>query len=152
MERKESEIMPVATVTGLYRETHSGIELLTEETPFTLDEVQRNPIIYELDLHPEQQNENLIVDIIYDNMEPIRLPDLMRGTDIPHGIPFWLDCFEIPPYREMCDMTGRGCTRVPRASTRYGSVLRRENAGGWGRCGTSARPMAAGQARSSPLP
>jgi hypothetical protein len=107
MEREESEIIPVATVTGLYRGTYSGLELLTEDTPFTLDEVRRNPIIYELELHPEQQNENLIVDIIYDNMEPIRLPDLMRGTDIPRGIPFWLDWFEIPPYHEMCDMTGR---------------------------------------------
>jgi hypothetical protein len=107
MESDENEIMPVATVTGLYRGTYSGLELLTEDFPLTLSEVRSNPIIYELELLPEQKNENLIIDVIYDNMEPIQLPDLMWGTDIPRGIPFWLDWFEIPPYREMCDMTGR---------------------------------------------
>ena len=103
----ENEYTPVSTVTGLYRGTFSGLELLTEDTPLTPDEVRSNPIIYELELHPESQNDDLIVDIIYDNMEPIRLPDLMRGTDIPRGIPFWLAWFEIPPFRDMCDMTGR---------------------------------------------
>jgi hypothetical protein len=103
----ETEITPVATVTGLFRVTHSGLELLTEDTPLTLDEVRTNPIIYELELHPESQIDDLIVDVIYDNMEPIRLPDLIRGTDVPRGIPFWLDWFEIPPVREARDMMGR---------------------------------------------
>jgi hypothetical protein len=107
MESRETEYTPVATVTGLYRGTYSGLELLTEDFPLTLDEVRGNPIIYELELHPESQNDDLIVDVIYDNMEPIRLPDLIRGTDFPRGIPVWLDWFEIPPYRETHDMMGR---------------------------------------------
>jgi hypothetical protein len=40
-------------------------------------------------------------------MAPIRLQDLMRGTDIPRGVRFWPDWFEIPPYREMRDADGR---------------------------------------------
>lgn len=46
------EPAPVATVTGLYRGTWSGLEPLTKDTPLTLDEVRRNPIFYELELHP----------------------------------------------------------------------------------------------------
>ena len=107
MEREEREIMPVATVTGLFRGTCTGIELLTEDFPLTLEDVRNNHIIYELELHPESQNDDLIVDVIYDSMEPIRLPDLIRGTDFPRGIPFWLDWFEIPPGREARDMMGR---------------------------------------------
>ena len=41
------EIAPVATVTGLYRGTFSGLEPLTKDTPLTLDEVRRNPVFYE---------------------------------------------------------------------------------------------------------
>jgi hypothetical protein len=103
----ETEITPVATVTGLFRVTHSGLELLTEDTPLTLEEIRTNPIVYELELFQKSENDDLIVDVIYDTMEPIRLPDLIRGTDFPRGIPFWLDWFEIPPYRETHDMMGR---------------------------------------------
>ena len=103
----EYEPTPVATVTGLYRGTWSGLEPLTKDTPLTLDEVRRNPLFYELELHPEGGDENLIIDVIYDNMAPIRLQDLMRGTDIPQGIRFWPDWFDIPPYREMHDTDGR---------------------------------------------
>ena len=53
------------------------------------------------------RTENLIIDVIYDNMSPLRLQDLMRGTDIPRGVRFWPDWFEIPPYREMHDIDGR---------------------------------------------
>ena len=102
-----TEIMPVATVTGLYRCTFSGFELLTGETPLTLDEIRSTPIFYELELHPEQQDADLIVDVIYDSTEPIRLPDLIRGAGIPREVPFWIDWFEIPPFREMRDMCGR---------------------------------------------
>jgi len=102
-----AETGPVATVTGLYRGTFSGLEPLTKDTPLTLDEVRRNPVFYELELHPEQEDENLIIDVIYDNMAPMRMQDLMRGTDIPRGIRFWPDWFEIPPYREMRDTDGR---------------------------------------------
>ena len=98
---------PVATVTGLYRGTFNGLEPLTKDTPLTLDEVRRNPLFYELELHPEGGDENLIIDVIYDNMSPMRLQDLMRGTDIPRGIRFWPDWFDIPPYREMRDTDGR---------------------------------------------
>jgi len=103
----EAEHTPVATVTGLYRGTWSGLEPLTKDTPLTLDEVRRNPLFYELELHPEPGDENLIIDAIYDNMAPIRLQDLMRGTDIPRGVRFWPDWFDIPPYREMRDVDGR---------------------------------------------
>ncbi|MFA4824246.1 MAG: hypothetical protein WC593_03725 [Methanoregula sp.] len=103
----EAEPMPVATVTGLYRGTWSGLEPLTLDTPLTLDEVRRNPLFYEMELHPEAGDENLIIDVIYDNMAPIRLQDLMRGTDIPRGVRFWPDWFDIPPYREMRDTDGR---------------------------------------------
>jgi len=102
-----AEITPLATVTGLYRGTAGGLEPLTKETPLTQDEVRRNPVFYELALAEDTEDADLIIDIIYDNMAPIRMPDLYRGTDIPNGIRFWPDWFEIPPYREMRDVTGR---------------------------------------------
>lgn len=98
---------PVAKVTGIYRGSFTGLEPLTPDKPLSREEVRRNPIFYELDLNPETGDENLVIDLIYDNMSPQRLPDLMRGTDIPHGIRFWPDWFEIPPYREMRDVDGR---------------------------------------------
>ena len=104
----EAENMqPVATVTGLYRGKFNGLEPLTVDKPLTRDEVRRNPIFYELDLHPELGDENLIIDVIYDNLSPMRLQDLYRGTDIPRGIRFWPDWFDIPPYEEMHDIDGR---------------------------------------------
>jgi hypothetical protein len=98
---------PVATVTGLYRGKFNGLEPLTAATPLTQEEVRRNPIFYELELNPEQGDENLIIDVIYDNLAPIRMQDLFRGTDIPRGIRFWPDWFDIPPYREIRDINGR---------------------------------------------
>jgi hypothetical protein len=103
----DTETTPVATVTGLYRGTFGGLEPLTKEKPLTLDEVRRNPIFYELDLSPDQEDADLIIDIIYDNMSPTRMQDLFRGTDIPRGMRFWPDWFEVPPYREMHDINGR---------------------------------------------
>ncbi len=50
----DTECAPVATVTGLYRGTFSGLEPLTKETPLTHDEVRRNPVFYELDLNPDK--------------------------------------------------------------------------------------------------
>ena len=102
-----AELTPVATVTGLYRGTFSGLEPLTKDTPLTHEEVIKNPIFYELALEEETEDADLIIDIIYDNMAPQCLQDLFRGTDIPRGIRFWPDWFEIPPYREMRDVTGR---------------------------------------------
>ena len=103
----EPETTPVARVTGLYRGTFSGLEPLTKDTPLTLDEVRRNPLFYELELDPDQENADLIIDVIYDNIAPERLQDLFRGTDIPRGVRFWPDWFEIPPYREIRDINGR---------------------------------------------
>ncbi len=100
-------MQPVATVTGLYRGKFGGLEPLTASTPLSGEEVRRNPIFYELDLHPEQGDENLIIDLIYDNLSPMRLQDLYRGTDIPRGVRFWPDWFEIPPYDAMHDLDGR---------------------------------------------
>jgi hypothetical protein len=98
---------PVAKVTGLYRGKFGGLEPLTVDNPLSMEEVRRNPIFYELDLFPEQSDENLIIDIIYDNLAPIRMQDLFRGTDIPRGVRFWPDWFDIPPYREIRDIDGR---------------------------------------------
>jgi hypothetical protein len=102
-----SEIEPAATVTGLYRGTFSGLEPLAKDTPLTREEVRRSPVFYELDLNEEQEDFDLIIDVIYDNLSPMRLPDLERGTDLPRGIRFWPDWFEIPHYREMRDLDGR---------------------------------------------
>jgi hypothetical protein len=119
----EMSTQPVAIVTGLYRGKFGGLELLTVDKPLSREEVRRNPIFYELDLHPEQgdeylnghgnenltrqSGENLIIDVIYDNLSPMRLQDLRRGTDIPRGVRFWPDWFNIPPYEEMHDIDGR---------------------------------------------
>jgi len=103
----KSETTPVATVTGLYRGTFSGLEPLTKDTPLTPEEVRRYPIFYELDLDPKAEHADLIIDVIYDNLTPMRLQDLERGTDIPPGVRFWPDWFEIPHYREMRDIDGR---------------------------------------------
>ena len=110
----EMSILPLAKVTGLYRGKFGGLEPLSVDKPLTRDEVRRNPIFYELDLHPEQgyenltrqSDENLIIDVIYDNLSPMRLQDLRRGTDIPRGVRFWPDWFDIPPYEEMHDVDG----------------------------------------------
>jgi len=103
----EMRIRPVAKVTGLYRGRFDGLEPLSVNTPLTQEEVRRNPIFYELDLDPERGDENLIIDVIYDNLSPTRLQDLRRGTDIPRGVRFWPDWFDITPYDEMHDIDGR---------------------------------------------
>jgi hypothetical protein len=103
----DMRIKPVAKVTGLYRGRYDGLEPLTINTPLTDDEVRHNPLFYELDLNPERGDENLIIDVIYDNLSPRRLQDLRRGTDIPRGVRFWPDWFDIPPYEEMHDIDGR---------------------------------------------
>jgi len=97
----------VAEVIGIFRGKSGGFEPLTPGTPLTADEVRRNPVFYILDLNSDAGNENLIIDVIYDNLSPLRLQDLRRGTDIPRGVRFWPDWFDIPPYQEMHDMDGR---------------------------------------------
>ena len=104
---------PVARVTGIYRGTFDGLVPLTENFPLTEEEVRRNPIFYQLDLNPDTADENLIFDVIYDELSPMRLPDLRRGTDMPHGVRFWMDWFDIPHYELMHDIDGRAV--YPRA-------------------------------------
>ena len=106
METETTE-KPVARVTGIYRGTFDGLIPLTVDTPLTEEEVRRNPIFYQLDLNPDTADENLIIDVIYDGLSPMRLPDLRRGTDMPHGVRFWMDWFDIPPYELMHDLDGR---------------------------------------------
>ena len=101
------ETMPVATVTGLYRATDAGLEPLTKDTPLTPDEVRTCPVFYELALAEEPGETDVIVDMSWDNMEPVRLPTLYRGTHIPRGIRFWPGWFEVPAFRGAQDMTGR---------------------------------------------
>jgi hypothetical protein len=105
----ETECIPraVAGVIGIFRGKSGGFEPLGPGTPLTEDEVRRNPVFYILDLNRDTSNENLIIDVIYDNLSPLRLQDLRRGTDIPRGVRFWPDWFDIPPYAEMHDMDGR---------------------------------------------
>ena len=131
-QQMETEIMPVATVTGLYRGTASGLEPLNVDNPLTLEDTRRIPVFYELELHEEHQDEDLIIDLIYDNMTPIRLQDLMRETDIPRGFRFWPDWFEIPPYREMRDVDGyRVYPRAPGIhSVRIRTAIRKRNTRG----------------------
>jgi hypothetical protein len=87
----------VARVMGVFRGKSGGFEPISPTTPLTSEEVRRNPIFYILDLNRDTCNENLIIDIIYDNLSPLRLQDLRRGSDIPHGVRFWPDWFDIPP-------------------------------------------------------
>jgi hypothetical protein len=103
----ETLMRPIAKVVGIYRGTASGLLPLTLDTPLSPEEVRRNPIFYQLDLNPDKADENLIIDLIYDDLAPIRLNDMRRGTDMPHGVRFWMDWFDIPPYDEMHDVDSR---------------------------------------------
>ena len=109
-----AERTPAAKVIGVFRGKDGGFEPLTPEAPLTQDEVRRNPVFYILDLDPSRSSDHLIIDVIYDNLSPLRLQDLRRGTDIPRGVRFWPDWFDIPPYKEMHDMNG--CPVYPRAA------------------------------------
>ena len=83
----ENAMQPVATVTGLYRGKFGGLEPLTPDKPLTPEEVRRNPIFYELDLHPEQGDENLIIDVIYDNLSPLPVAGPVPGNGYPAECP-----------------------------------------------------------------
>jgi hypothetical protein len=124
-----AETTPLATVTGLYRGTFNGLEPLSKETPLSLAEVRKNPIFYELELNPEGLGENLIIDVCYDNMSPMPLQNLSRGTDIPRGVRFWPHWFEIPPSLDMQDTDGhRVYPRAPGIHTvRIRTAKRRFN-------------------------
>ena len=77
----------IAKVTGLYRGKFSGLEPLTVNTPLTPDEVRRNPIFYELDLNPDMSDENLIIDVIYDNLSPAAVAGPAEGDGYPARSP-----------------------------------------------------------------
>jgi len=98
---------PIARVTGLFIWRAGSLESLTEESVIRWREIAWHPIFYHLELHPSRGDENLIIDLIYDGLSPIRLDDMRRGTDVPSGALLWMDWFEIPPYDEMHDVDGR---------------------------------------------
>lgn len=102
-----SETTPLATVTGLYRGTDAGLEPLTRETPLTADEVRRCPVFFELALADDAGDADVIVDVSWDNMAPVRLPDRCRGTGIPRGMRYWPGWFDVPAFGRARDATGR---------------------------------------------
>ena len=103
----EKTMQPIATVTGLYRCTSGGLEPLTKDTPLTVDEVRRSPVFFELDLNPELEDADLIIDVRYDDLIPLVLQDLERGTNLPKGTRFWPYWFEIPGYLSVQGSDGR---------------------------------------------
>ena len=134
----------------MYRGTFSGLEPLTIDKPLTQEEVRRNPIFYELELHPEQGDENLIIDLIYDNLAPIRLQDLYPGNRYPAGDPVLAGLVRHPAvpgdagHRRPQSLPA--CAGDPHGTDhdrRFGSGHR------WAGSGTSARRMAGTRARSS---
>jgi hypothetical protein len=106
-EGTDTRMRPIATVTGLYRGTSSGLEPLTKDTPLTLDEVRRSPVFFELDLNPELEDADLIIEVRYDDLIPLVLQDLERGTNLPKGTRFWPYWFEIPGYLSVQGSDGR---------------------------------------------
>ena len=109
----EPETTPVATVTGLYRGTAGGLEPLTKDTPLTQDEVRDAPVFFELELAEDTEDADLIIDISLRQHAAGQAAGPLPGHRHPPGIRFWPDWFEIPPYREMRDVTGRNV--YPRA-------------------------------------
>ncbi len=123
---------PVATVTGLFRSTFEGLEPLTRDTPLTLEEVRQCPIFFELELDPDLEDADIIIDVCYDNLTPIWLKDRERGTDIPRGVQFWPYWFEIPYYRLMRDIDGRRVYPSAPGSHRVRIRTARRKIGQWG--------------------
>ncbi len=103
----ETVRQPIGRVTGLFMHRRGCLEQLTEKTVISPEEIAWHPIFYQLELNPTPGDENLIIDLIYDGLSPIRLDDMRRGTNVPYGALLWMDWFEIPPYDEMHDLDGR---------------------------------------------
>jgi hypothetical protein len=137
----------VAKVTGLYRSKFGGLEPLTVTTPLTGDEVRRNPIFYELDLNPDLSDENLIIDVIYDNLSPLMVQDLRRGTDIRGESGSGRTGSKSHHMRRCTTLTVAGCTRVHRVTTLCRSGQEGAGLPRWGGYGISARRMAGIPAR-----
>ncbi len=111
MKTKTTNHIPAATVHGLFVPGIDDYFRLTEESPLGLEDLQ-DPIVIDLEFAPEYDHESVIVDLIYDNMDPIPLPDLIRGYNIPRCVPYWFHWFEIPA-GELYGVNGR--TVYPRA-------------------------------------
>lgn len=105
-------LTPAATVHGLYVPDYDDLIPLTKEITLAPEDARENPIVIDLEFAPEYDLDSIIVDLIYDNMDPIPLPDLVRGFTIPRFVPYWLHWFAIPA-GELYDRNGR--TAHPRA-------------------------------------
>ncbi|OPY32813.1 MAG: hypothetical protein A4E34_02190 [Methanoregula sp. PtaU1.Bin006] len=91
-----NDYTPAAIVTGLYQVDGPCLEPLTEEYPLTPEMVSEFPIVIDLEFDPAYDFDSIIVDLIYDTMDPIPLPDLIRGSNIPCCVPYWFHWFTIP--------------------------------------------------------
>ena len=89
-------IPPAAIVTGLYRVDGCSLFPLTEEDPLTCEEIDEFPIVMDLEFDPEYDLDDIVVDLIYDTMDPIPLPDLIRGHTLPCCVPYWFHWFAVP--------------------------------------------------------
>jgi len=94
--KPSNDYTPAATVAGLYQVDGCCLEPLSEEYPLTPEEVSEFPIVIDLEFDPACDYDSIIVDLIYDNMDPIPLPDLIRGSNIPCCVPYWFHWFTIP--------------------------------------------------------
>jgi hypothetical protein len=141
--KNNEEYIPAATVHGLYVPGPDDLFELTEEIPLTPGEAGEYPIVIDLDFAPEYDHESIIADLIYDNTDPIPLPDLLRGFTIPRCVPYWFHWFDIPA-GELYDKNGRiAHPRAPgihtvqiRTARKTGAIARRERNfspanGGW---------------------
>ena len=110
----------VAQVIGVFRVKSGGFEPLGRDTPLRPRMRSAVTRFFDiLDLNSDTCSENLIIDAIYDNLSPLRLQDLRRGTDIPHGVALARTGSKYPPYEEMHDIDGRSV--YPRTGSRHGA-------------------------------
>lgn len=100
------DYIPAATVHGLFIPDFDDYVRLTERVLVTPEDAADEPIVIDLEFAPEYDHESIIVDVIYDNMDPIQLPDLIRGFNIPRCVPYWFHWFDIPA-GDLCDVHGR---------------------------------------------
>jgi len=94
--KPDNNSTPAATVTGLYQVDGPCLEPLSEDHPLTPEDVSEFPIVIDLEFDPAYDLDSIIVDLIYDTMDPIQLPDLLRGCNLPCCVPYWFHWFSIP--------------------------------------------------------
>lgn len=111
--KTKTKFIPAATVHGLYVPVFDDLVPLAEDTPLMPEDVSENPIVIDLEFAPEFDLDSIIVDLIYDTMDPIPLPDLIRGFNIPRFVPYWFHWFDVPA-GELYDKNGRNAN--PRAT------------------------------------